>query len=131
MYYFYTTCFCQGIIPLQDTLRVALRHDLNPIIPHAPSSDYKATNDLSFSADELKQQRNRQVEDFEMASQMKISVLHLLVAVLLLCEVVGQRLSSRRTYRRPGTRTRYSSGIIRRKGIATKSKSNSTHLRLF
>lgn len=53
-----------------------------------------------------------------MASQMKISVLHLLVAVLLLCEVI----SSRRTYRRPGTwRTRYSSGTIRRKGIAAKS----------
>ena len=118
----YATCLCQGIIPFQDTLSVALWHDLNPIIPHASSSDYKAANDLSFAADEFKQQRNRQLEDFEMASQMKISVLHLLVAVLFLCEVIGQRSSSRRTYRRPGTWTRrYSSGTIRRKGIAAKS----------
>lgn len=68
-----------------------------------------------------KQQRNRQLEDFDMASHMKISVLHLLVAVLLLCEVIGQRSYSRRTYRRPGARTRYSSGTIRRKGIAPQS----------
>jgi len=68
-----------------------------------------------------KQQRNRELADFDMASHMKISVLHLLVAVLLLCEVIGQRSYSRRTYRRPGARTRYSSGTIRRKGIAPQS----------
>lgn len=44
----YATCLCQGIIPFQDTLSLALWHNLNPIIPHASSSDYKAANDLLF-----------------------------------------------------------------------------------
>lgn len=62
----YATCLCQGIIPFQDTLSLALWHNLNPIIPHASSSDYKAANDLCFAVDEFKQQRNRQlIEDFE------------------------------------------------------------------
>jgi len=77
-----------------------------------------------------KQQRNRELADFDMASHMKISVLHLLVAVLLLCEVIGQRSYSRRTYRRPGARTRYSSGTIRRKECKDETAQNDTCAKL-
>ncbi|XP_078361904.1 uncharacterized protein LOC144646238 [Oculina patagonica] len=65
-----------------------------------------------------------------MASQMKISLLHLLVVALLLCEVLGQqRSSSRRTYnRRPATR--YSSGRIMRKECKDEPKANATCAKL-
>ncbi|KAL9980158.1 hypothetical protein ACROYT_G008707 [Oculina patagonica] len=70
------------------------------------------------------------LKDRSMASQMKISLLHLLVVALLLCEVLGQqRSSSRRTYnRRPATR--YSSGRIMRKECKDEPKANATCAKL-
>lgn len=62
---------------------------------------------------------------------MKISVLHLLVAVLLLCEVIGQRSYSRSRYRLPGGRRfGYSSGTLRRKECKDKTVSHETCVKL-